>query len=124
PDREQDLAVARPGRAELPEQADEVDFRDPELDVLAVLVLAPADERVGVVGEPVDALAGVPDADAVDPAAEVGRRGDVGADGDDALRYLGGPVGEVDEEAAEGLLGRGRAGVLVPELGRNVERRD
>ena len=57
PDRQQRLAVARPGRAELAEQADQVDLGDPELDVAAVVGLAPAHERVGVVGEPVDAVA-------------------------------------------------------------------
>ena len=36
-DRQQRLTVARPGRAELAEQADEVALGDPELDVLAVL---------------------------------------------------------------------------------------
>ena len=48
---------------ELAEQPDEVALGDPELDVLAVLGLAPAHERVGVVGEPVDPLAEVPDPD-------------------------------------------------------------
>ena len=100
-DRQQRLAVARPGRAELAEQPDEVALGDAELDVLAVRRLAPAHERVGVVGEPVDPLAHVPDADAVDPAAEVGRGGDVGADRDDARGDLGRGVREVDEEAPE-----------------------
>ena len=71
-DRQQRLAVARPGRAELAQRADEVDLGDPELDVAAVVVLAPAHERVGVVGEPVDPVADAPDAGLVDPAAEVG----------------------------------------------------
>ena len=87
-DRQQRLAVARPGRAELAEQADEVDLGDPELDVAAVVVLAPAHERVGVVGEPVDPVADAPDAGLVDPAAEVGGGADVGRDGDDALGHL------------------------------------
>src|SRR5215217_8717492 len=67
-DRQQRLAVAGPRRAELAEQPDEVDLRDAELDVLAVVGLAPAYERVGVVGEQVDALAEAPDARLVDPA--------------------------------------------------------
>ena len=100
-DRQQRLAVARPGRPELAEQADEVALGDPELDVLAVLGLAPAHERVGVVGEPVDPLAEMPDADAVDPAAEVGRRRDVRADRHDPRGNLGRRVREVDEEAPE-----------------------
>src|SRR5215211_3892401 len=70
-DRQQRLTGARPRRAELPEQADEVDLGDPELDVAPVVGLAPAHERVGVVGEPVDPGAQRPDAGLVDPAAEV-----------------------------------------------------
>ena len=108
PDRKQRLAVPRPGRAELAEQPDEVAFGDPELDVLAVLGLAPVNQCVRVVGEPVDPIAGAPDAGAVDPAAEVGRRRDVGADGDDVLGDLGRRARELDEEAAEPLLGRDR----------------
>ena len=105
-DRQQRLAVARPRRAELAEQPDEVDLGDPELDVAAVVGLAPAHERVGVVGEPVDAVAERPDAGLVDPAAEVGRRADVGRDRDDARGHLGRLAHEVDEEAPERLLGR------------------
>ena len=41
-DRQQRLPGARPRRAELAEQADEVDLGDPQLDVLAVIALAPA----------------------------------------------------------------------------------
>ena len=52
--RQQRLAVARPGRSQLPEQAHEVALGDSQLDVLSVLRLAPAHERVGVVREPVD----------------------------------------------------------------------
>ena len=88
PDRQQRLAVARPGRAQLAEHADEVDLGDAELDVAPVVGLAPAHERVGVVGEPVDALAGVPDPRLVDPAAEVGARAHVGRDRHDALGHL------------------------------------
>ena len=107
PDRQQRQSGARPRRAELAEQADEVALRDAELDVPAVRGLAPAHERVGVVGEPVDAIAHVPDAGAVDPAAQARGRRDVGRDGDDALRDLGRSAREVGEEATEGLLGRG-----------------
>ena len=70
-----------------------------------VVGLAPAHERVGVVGEPVDAVADRPDALAVDPAAEVGRRADVGRDGHDAVGDLGRLALEIDEEAPERLLG-------------------
>ena len=115
-DRQQRLAVARPRRAELAEEADEVDLGDPELDVTAVIGLAPAHERVGVVGEPVDAVSRRPDPGLVDPAAEVGRGADVGRHGDDALRHRRRLAHEVDEEAPERLLGRGRALVLAAEV--------
>ena len=52
------------------------------------------------------------------------RRADVGRDRDDALGDLRGLAGEVDEEAAERLLGRGRAGVLAAEVGRDLRRGD
>jgi hypothetical protein len=53
-DRQQRLAVARPRRPELAEHADEVALGDAELEMLALLALAPAHKRVRVVGEPVD----------------------------------------------------------------------
>ena len=115
PDRQQRLAVARPGGAQLAQQADEVDLRDPELHVLAVVALPPAHERVGVVGEPVDAVADRPDARLVDPAAEVGRGADVRRHGDDARGHLRRLALEVDPEAPERLLGRRAAAVLAPE---------
>ena len=59
---------------------------------------------------------GRPDARLVDPAAEVGRGADVGRDGDDALGHLRRLAHEVDEEAPERLLRRGRALVLAPEV--------
>ena len=85
----------------------------------AVVGLAPAHERVGVVGEPVDPVAHRPDAGLVDPAAEVGRGADVGRDGDHALGDLGRLAHQVDEEAPERLLGRGGALVLAPEVVRD-----
>src|SRR3954451_7606659 len=48
PDREQELAVARPRRAELAEQPDEVDLRDAELDVAAVVWFFAPSYRVRV----------------------------------------------------------------------------
>ena len=92
-----------------PSGADKVALGDPELEVLTVLGLPPVDERLGVIGEPVDPVAEVEDADAVDPTAEVGRRRDVGADRHDMLGDVGRVVSEVHEEATERLLGRGKA---------------
>ena len=74
--------------------------------------------RVGVVGEPVDPLAEMPDAGAVDPAAEVGRRGHVGADRDHVRRDLWARRARVDEEAPERLLGRCPAVVRPTEVAR------
>ena len=51
--------------------------------MLAVADLAPAQDPLGVVGEPVRPVVHGPDAGLVDPAAQVGRRRDVGAAGDD-----------------------------------------
>ena len=76
----------------------------------------------GVVGEPVDALAHVPDAGVVDPAAQVRRRGDVGGDRDDALGDLRIGAREVDEEAPERLLRRGAAGVHAADVARHGAR--
>ena len=123
-DRQQRLAVARPRRAQLAEQPDEVDLGDPQLDVLAVVALAPAHERVGVVGEPVDAVADRPDAGLVDPAAEVGRGADVRRDGDHARGDVGRLALEVDPEAPERLLGRLAAAVLAAERRRHGRRLD
>src|SRR5579871_6396544 len=61
PDRQQRLTIAGPGDTELTEESDEVAFGDAEFDVLAVLRLAPPDQRVVVIGEPVDPLAEMPD---------------------------------------------------------------
>ena len=113
---QQRAPVAAPGRPQLAEQADEVDLRDAQLDVAPVVGLAPAHERVGVVGEPVDALADAPDAAAVDPAAEVRRRGDVGRDGDHVRGHLRRLVVEVDEQPPERLLRGPRPRVRAPEL--------
>ena len=74
------------------------------------------DQRLGVIGEPVDPVAEVEDADSVDPTAEVGRRRDVGADRHDMLGDIGHVVSEVDEEATERLLGRGKAAVRASEF--------
>ncbi len=67
--------------------------------------------RVGIVGEPVDAVTHIPDPDLVDPAAEVGGRGHVGADGDHMPRGIRRHPQQIEEEPAEGLLG-GRAGAM------------
>jgi Lrp/AsnC family transcriptional regulator, leucine-responsive regulatory protein len=77
---------------------------------------------VGVVGEPVDAVARVPDADAVDPAAEVRRRRHVGRHRHDVRGDVRRVVREVDEEAAERLLGRRPSAVGAADVGRH--RRD
>ena len=130
PDRQQRLAVARPGGAELAQRADEVDLGDPELDVAAVVVLAPAHQRVGVVGEPVDPVADAPDARLVDPAAEVGGGADVGRDRDDALGDVRAPRGRgrrrsgrtpSGSRTCRGACGRGRPAPWV--RGRRAWRR-
>src|SRR2546425_8394999 len=79
----------------------------------------PPEEDVGIVGEPVDPVSVVPDADLVDPAAEVGGRGHVGADGDDAGGDLRRLAGQVDEDAAERLLGGEAGGGVAGEVGRD-----
>ena len=58
----------------------------------------------------------------VDPAAEVGGAGHVGAERDHPFRHLGRLVDEVHEEAPERLLGRLGAAVLAPERGRHRRR--
>ena len=77
---------------------------------------APVQDRLGVVVEPVAALARGPGADLVQPAAQVGRGRDVGGDGDQPGGHLGGLAGEVEQRPAQGLLGgagpvRGAPGV-------------
>ena len=121
-DRDQPLAPPGPGRAELAQQRDQVDLGDAELDVLAVADLAPAQHPLGVVREPVVPVPHRPHPGLVDPAAEVGRRGDVGAAGDHPGGRLRGVVREVGQEAAEGGLGGDRLAVRVAELGRDGDR--
>lgn len=123
-DGEQGLAPAAPGGAEFAEEADEVGLGDAEFHVLAGGVLAPVQDRLGVVGEPVDALGRGPDADLVEPAAEVGGGGDVGADGDDAGGGLGGAAAEVEQGAAERLLGGAGAAGGAAEVGGDRRRGD
>ena len=122
-DRQERLAVAAPGCAELAQQPDQVGLGDPQLDVMAARRLVPVDERLGVVGKPVPPFTHRPDLALVDPAPEVRRAGDVGAHSDHALGHLAGLVDEIYEEAAEGLLSGSGAAVLSPELGRNGGRR-
>ena len=121
-DRQQRLAVAAPGGAQLAQQAHEVGLGDAQLDVAARGRLVPVHERLRIVGEPVAPLSHRPDAALVDPAAQVGGAGHVGAERDHPLRHLGRLVDEVDEEAPERLLGRLRAAVLAPERGRHRRR--
>ena len=122
-DGQQRLAVARPGRAELAEQADEVDLGDPELDVAAVVVLAPAHERVGVVGEPVDAVADVQMPALLIQPPRLVEVPTSGLTVTTRSATSGRLAGEVDEEAPERLLGGGRAGVLAAEVVRDLRRR-
>ena len=123
PDRQQRLAVAAPGGAQLAQQAHQVGLGDAQLDVMAARGLVPVHERLGVVLEPVAPLAHRPDLTLVDPAAQVGRAGHVRADRDHPLGHLGGVVHEVDEEAPEGLLGRSRTTVLSAQHRRHRRRR-
>ena len=107
PDRQQRLAPAAPGGAQLAEQADQVGLGDAQLEVLAVRAFAPVQDGLGVVGEPVHALARRPHADLVHPAAEVGRRRDVRRQRDHALRGVRRGAGEVEQGAPERGLGGG-----------------
>ena len=61
PDRQQRPAVARPGRRPALRAARPGSPRRSRARCAGPAVLAPADQRVGVVGEPVDPLARVPD---------------------------------------------------------------
>ena len=81
--------MAAPGGAELSEQANQVGFGDAEFDVLSLWAFGPFEQAAGVVGEPVWSLTYRPDTDLVDPAAEVGGRGYVGAHGHDPGGHLG-----------------------------------
>ena len=63
-----------------------------------------------------------PDADLVDPAAGVRRRGDVGGDGDDARRDVGRVARQVGEHPSESGLGRLRAAVRAAQLCRHRRR--
>ena len=72
-----------------PDQPDQVRLGDPQLDVPARRALLPMQDRVGVVGEPVDGSAvGRPHADLVDPPAEIGAGADIRAHSDDAAADL------------------------------------
>ena len=123
-DREQRLAPPAPGRAELAEQADEVDLGDAELDVLAGRALIPVQDRLGVVGEPVALRDRRPDAGLVDPAAEVRARSDIGCHGHDAAGGLRREPREVEQQPAERLLRRAVALHLSAEVLRHGGRRD
>ncbi len=85
--------------------------------------LVPVDERLRVVGEPVAPLSHREDRGFVDPAAEVGGAGHVGADRHDPLGHLGRVVHQVHEEAAEGLLGRFAPAVGAAQARRHGRRR-
>ena len=77
----------------------------PELDVLAVLGLAPAQDRSVSSANQSMPVAHGPDAGLVDPAAQVRRRRDVGAAGDHPRRGLRAPRAQVGEQPAERLPG-------------------
>ena len=113
-DRQQRLAPAAPGRAELAEQADQVGLGDAELDVLPGRLLPPVQDRLGVVGEPVGPLPGRPHADLVDPAAEVGARADVRAHRHHPPRRLGRLPGQVEQRPAQCRLGGGHPAGVRP----------
>ena len=106
-DRQQRLAVARPGRAELAEQADQVGLGDAELDVLAVLG-SRASARACRCRRRTSRCARrrtrrrrwlIQPPRLVEEATS-------GLTVTTRAADLGGVVGEVDEEAAERLLGR------------------
>jgi hypothetical protein len=78
--------------AELAEREERVHFGDAELDVLAVWRHSPLERRfVQLVERELRLVA--PNADLVDPAAEVRRDADVGRDRDDALARTAGSSG-------------------------------
>jgi len=105
PYRQQRLAVAGPGRAQLGQQPGQVDLRDAQLYVLALLGLSPMHEGGPVLGEPVRVLVEVPGAYLVDPASQVRRRSNVGADGHHSCRGGRSSPVDVDQEPAQCLLG-------------------
>ena len=103
PDRQQRLAVTRPGEAELGQQAHQVDLGDTELDVLALIGLTPMDQGERS-ADPVMALVDVPHADLVEPAAEVGGGRHVGAHRHYPGGRLGRRPGQVEQEPPQRLL--------------------
>jgi hypothetical protein len=88
-DGDQALAEQLVRQPERGEQDEQVVLRDAQLDVLAVRPHVPALHRHELAGleHVLDLVAGE-DAAAVDPGPEVGRHGDVGRAGDDALGQL------------------------------------
>ena len=106
-DRKQSLAEQIAGKPGGGEHQEQVGFGDAKLDVLALIARRPflcggnfcLREDVGHV-PPLEQAA------LVHPGAEVGRDGDVGRSGDGAVRQRMPGLGEVEQDAAEGGLGR------------------
>src|SRR6478672_11878755 len=89
----------------------------------AVFGALPAHERLGIIREPVDSLADLPQPGPVDPPAEIGRGRDVRADRHDVSCDVLGFVCQIDEEPPERLL-CGRATRVGPtEIARHARRR-
>jgi hypothetical protein len=87
--------------------------------VLARLALRPAQHALGVVGEPVPPFLDRPDTGLVDPAAEVGRGGDVGAACDQPPGRLGRIADQVGQQPTQRRLSRARLAVRVAQRGRD-----
>ena len=90
--------------------------------MLTVGHLVPAQQPLGVVGEPVATVGDGPDPGLVDPAAEVGRRRHVRGAGDHARRGVRGVARKVGQQPSEGGLRRDRLAVGVAQRGGNVQR--
>ncbi len=97
--------VAR--QAQRGQQQEQAVLRDAQLDMLALRRHGPALGREHVfLLEGVAALGHVENAAPIHPAAQVGGYGDVGRGGDDALGQLAVAAREIEQNAAEALLGR------------------
>jgi hypothetical protein len=114
-----------PRGTELSQQPDQIALGDAELDVLAIGLFRPAQQGLAVVGEPVRVrLLGdrAEHAHLVEPAGEVGRRGDVRRHRDNPRGDVGGGAQQVHEQPPERRLRRDGAAVPGRDGRRDVDR--
>ena len=101
-DREQARAEQVAGETRRGEHQEQIALGDAELDVLALLGRAPFLRRRDFrLGEYVGDLLAVEQAALVHPGAEVGRDGDVGRSGDDAVGEVAAGFRQVEQDPAE-----------------------